>query len=79
MSETPRVPRFQLQKIYTDGSREAPELHALNGINAACRMGRRGFLLTSAIGAGALAALTLGCDATPEKKAARRVSPRRAA
>jgi len=61
MSDGIQKPRFQLEKIYDDGSREEPELHSLDGIDANCRMGRRGFLLTSAVGAGALAALSTGC------------------
>ena len=69
MAKKLHTPKFQLQNVYADGSRDEPELYALNGIDAKCRMGRRGFLLTSAIGAGTLAALTLGCDSTPEKKA----------
>ncbi len=61
MSDKTRVPDFKLEKIYSDGSREEPQLHALSGIDVNCRMGRRGFLLTSALGAGALAALSSGC------------------
>jgi len=61
MSDGINRPRFQLEKVYADGSREEPELHSLDGIDANCRMGRRGFLLTSAIGVGALAALSTGC------------------
>ena len=61
MSSKIQKPRFQLERVYDDGSREEPELHSLDGIDADCRMGRRGFLLTSAVGAGALAALLSGC------------------
>ena len=60
MSNKIQKPRFQLERVCDDGSREEPELHSLDGIDADCRMGRRGFLLTSAVGLGALAALLLG-------------------
>ena len=66
MSKGIRAPRFQLEKVYDDGSREEPQLYSLTAIDATCRMGRRGFLLTSAIGAGALAALSVGCGAVSE-------------
>ncbi|MCL1889886.1 MAG: WD40 repeat domain-containing protein [Desulfovibrionaceae bacterium] len=52
-----RIPEFQLEKVYADGRLEEPELHRLYGLDPSCRMGRRGFLLTSALGAGTLAAL----------------------
>ena len=61
------VPQFQLEKVYADGSQEEPELHELHGLDTTCRMGRRGFLLTSAIGGGALAALSAGCIALPSE------------
>ncbi|MCL1926461.1 MAG: hypothetical protein FWF95_04925 [Syntrophorhabdaceae bacterium] len=61
MSDETQKPRFQLEKVYADGSREEPELHSLTGIDETCRMGRRGFLLTSAIGMGAMASLLNGC------------------
>ncbi|MCL1889241.1 MAG: WD40 repeat domain-containing protein [Desulfovibrionaceae bacterium] len=68
MREKTGMPRFQLEKIYDGGHREEPELHRLEGLDPSCRMGRRGFLLTSALGAGALAALLPGCQAQEEKK-----------
>jgi WD40 repeat protein len=61
MSEKMRLPKFKLERVYSDGGREEPELHGISGIDTDCRMGRRGFLLTSAVGAGALAALSSGC------------------
>ncbi len=61
MSDEMRVPKFQLEKVYSNGRREEPQLHVLSDIDVNCRMGRRGFLLTSALGAGALAALSSGC------------------
>ncbi len=67
MSDKMRVPNFKLEKVYSDGRREEPQLHALSGIDVNCRMGRRGFLLTSALGAGALAALSSGCMSANSK------------
>ncbi len=66
MNKKLQIPRFQLQRVYEDGSRDEPKLHALTGIDAACRMGRRGFLLTSAIGTGLLAGLTAMAGCVPQ-------------
>ena len=62
MSE--RMPQFQLEKIYADGNREELELHRLESIDASCRMGRRGFLMTSALCVGTL----LSCKPAQEAK-----------
>ena len=51
-----KAPKFQLQKVYEDGNREEPKLFELKDVNAGWRMGRRGFLLTTAVGVGALGA-----------------------
>ncbi|MCL1915487.1 MAG: WD40 repeat domain-containing protein [Desulfovibrionaceae bacterium] len=67
MSGRTRIPEFQLEKIYAGGRREEPELHRLYGLDPSCRMGRRGFLLTSALGAGALAALAPSGQARGEE------------
>ena len=66
MNKKLQIPRFQLQRVYEDGSRDEPKVHPLAGIDAICCMGRRGFLLTSAIGAGALAVFSAGCDSKPD-------------
>ena len=50
---------FRLQRIYSDGSKEEPMVYGLEDIDVDWRMGRRGFLITSAIGIGALS----GCIA----------------
>lgn len=69
MSEGMRAPKFLIQKVHADGSRDEPVLYGLGDVISApdCQMGRRGFLVTSAIGLGALAALTLGCDSQENK------------
>ncbi|MCL1889240.1 MAG: WD40 repeat domain-containing protein [Desulfovibrionaceae bacterium] len=68
MSGRTRIPKFQLEKIYAGGNLEAPELHRLESLDPSCRMGRRGFLLTSALGAGALAALLPGCQTRKDEE-----------
>lgn len=63
-----QVPKFQLEKVYSDGSRDEPALHALNGIDIGCRMGRRGFLLTSAVGVGVVGMLSVSGVAEAAEK-----------
>ena len=58
---------FRLQRIFSDGSKEEPKVYGLEDIDVDWRMGRRGFLITSAIGIGVLS----GCiapksESTPE-------------
>jgi len=57
-----------MQRIYSDGSIEEPMLYGIEGFDTDWKMGRRGFLLLSAIGIGALS----GCidkliSSEPEK------------
>jgi WD40 repeat protein len=47
-------PGFHLQRVYSDGSTEDPKVYKLKDINGDWNMGRRGFLITTAIGIGML-------------------------
>jgi WD40 repeat protein len=58
-------PYFRLEKIYADGFREAPEIYRIEELNGDWRMGRRGFLGTSAVSAAAMGSL-LGCSGNEE-------------
>ena len=57
------IPKYQLQKVCKDGSREEPALYEIHDLPRLgdFKLGRRGFLLTSAIGAGLMGALSTGC------------------
>lgn len=66
MPEKIKMPKFQLERIYSDGSHDQPELFELLDLAPNCRMGRRGFMLTSALGAGALALLGGSCLPAPQ-------------
>jgi WD40 repeat protein len=59
MSESP--PRFELTRVFTDGTREELQVVPITAIPAATLTGRRGFLATTALfGAGVSAAAVLG-------------------
>lgn len=54
------IPNFKLQKIYSDGSKEEPVLYELKDFDGNWKMGRRQFLILTAIGASMLSSLS-GC------------------
>ena len=43
-------PEFRLKRVYSDGNSGEPELFELKDINGDWTMGRREFLITSAVG-----------------------------
>ena len=53
-----KTPQFLLRRVYSDGNREEPQLYEINEIHADWKMGRRGFLLTTAVGVSALSCMT---------------------
>src|SRR4030067_169286 len=53
-----KTPQLLLRRVYADGNREEPQLYEINEIHADWKMGRRGFLLTTAVGVSALSCMT---------------------
>lgn len=60
-----RKPRFHLERVYSDGSRDEPEILRLADIDGCWHMGRRAFLVTTTLTVAALAALQ-GCSKEKE-------------
>ena len=71
MSEN--IPRFELQRVYEDGSRDEPQIYRITEIPANTKTSRRGFIKTSLLVAGA--AIEVACSSKSPGRTKVKTSP----